>query len=301
MAEISWVPNLLIPGAPKAGTSSLQKWLSDHPDAMGSLEKETYYFVDPNTHMFRSDAHISNGLDGWRAQFPIFDGKPPKVIVESTPAYLYYRDALRHIPDLPSAPKCVFLLREPGAQIHSLYSYFRDNWNWVPANMSFVEFLAAVRNQSHDFKGNELAQNALQYARYVDYLRPWLDRLGSERMLVETFETLLSDRLGLTKKIASWVGLDPNFYDTYDFPHENETYTPKNRMLQSVNVKVRGMLPKGRVYNNIRNAYRNINTRQGRVATEGDAVIVRDLSLEFIDANRDLATQFGLELRQWPT
>lgn len=46
LKDTSWVPNLLIPGAPKAGTFSLQKWLVDHPGALGSSEKETYYFVD---------------------------------------------------------------------------------------------------------------------------------------------------------------------------------------------------------------------------------------------------------------
>ena len=301
MSETSWVPNLMIPGAPKAGTSSLQRWLADHPDALGSVEKETYYFVDPGTHMHRPDSHISNGLDGWRAQFPMDDGKPPKVIIESTPAYLYYDESLSHIPDLPSAPKCVFLLREPGAQVHSLYMYFRDNWDWIPASMDFAAFLAAVRNRSHKFKGNELAQNALQHARYIDYLKPWHDRLGDDRMLVETFETLLDNRLELTKRIASWVGLDPHFYDGYDFPRENETYTPRNRVLQSVNIKMRRLLPKGRLYSSARDLYRLINTEKGRVVTVSDAALVEQLGLEFVNANRELATHFNLDLDRWPT
>jgi hypothetical protein len=124
----------------------LQRWLSDHPDALGSEKKETYYFADSGTHMHRADAHISNGLDGWRAHFPITESNSPKVILESTPAYLYYDDALKHIPGLPSAPKCVFVLREPGAQIHSLYTYFRDNWDWIPANMDSQEAMLLLPN-----------------------------------------------------------------------------------------------------------------------------------------------------------
>ena len=301
MTDLSWLPNLFIAGAPKAGTSSLHQWLADHPDALGSVEKETYYFVDPGTHMYRREAHIANGLDGWRDQFPRHAGKAPKVIVESTPANLYYQAALAHIPELPSSPKCVFILREPGAQIHSLYTYFRDNWDWIPAKMNFAEFLAAVRDGNHDFKGNELAKNAIKYARYVDYLKPWHEKLGDERMLVKTFETLLNDRVGLTKMIASWTGLDPDFYDTYDFPRENETYTPKNRALQSVNVKVRGLLPKGKVYSKIRNLYRRLNTQQGRVMTESDDALVKELGLEFASSNRELALHFKLDLDRWPT
>ena len=110
MQVTDWLPNLIIPGAPKAGTSSLQRWLADHPDAFGSVEKETYYFVDPGTHMHRPGAHIANGLEGWRDQFPIPSGVKPKVILESTPGYLYYETALTHIPALESAPKCLCLL-----------------------------------------------------------------------------------------------------------------------------------------------------------------------------------------------
>lgn len=301
MSDASWVPNLLIPGAPKAGTSSLQRWLAEHTDAVGSVEKETYYFSDPGTHMYRPDAHIANGLNGWRKQFPIDDDRKPRVIIESTPGYLYYNDALTHIPGLPSNPKCVFLLREPGAQIHSLYTYFKDNWDWIPADMSFAEFLSAVRDASHDFKGNELAQNALKYARYIDFLKPWHDRLGSERMLVATFDDLLDDGPELTKRIASWVGLDPNFYNTYGFPRENETYTPKNRLLQTVNVKIRGLLPKGRLYDATRNLYRQMNTKKGRIIDQADTDLIRSLGLEFTEANRDLAQKFDLNLTNWPT
>lgn len=301
MTDTSWVPNLLIPGAPKAGTSSLQKWLADHPEALGSLEKETYYFVDAGTHMYRPEAHISNGLDGWRSQFSIPDGQRPKVILESTPGYLYYKDAVTQIPNLPSEPKCVFVLREPGAQIHSLYSYFRDNWDWIPANMDFRDFLLAVREGNHEFKGNELAKNALKYARYIDYLKPWHDQLGDERMMVTTFDALLDDASGLTKQIASWAGLDPQFYDSYDFPRENETYTPKNRLLQSVNIKLRGLLPKGRLYNAMRDTYRHLNTQKGRIMNDDDSALVELLGLEFAAENRELAEYFDLDLKNWPS
>ncbi len=299
--DLSWLPNFLIPGAPKAGTSSLQKWIADHPDAHGSVEKETYFLVDPGTHMYRPEAHISDGLQGWRSQFDIAPGTAPKVIVESTPGYIYYQTALQHVPDLPSAPKCLFMLREPGAQIHSLYTYFRDNWDWIPADMSFAAFIDAARRQDHDFKGNELARHALAYARYIDFLDPWAERLGPDRMMVATFDDLLADQKGLTKRVADWVGLDASFYDTYAFPRENETYTPKNRALQSLNVRLRSHLPKGKLYDAARSLYRRMNTTKGRSHSETEADLARALGLEFAEANRQLAARFDLDLSQWPS
>lgn len=49
------LPNLVICGVPKAATSSLFGWIAAHPDALGTREKETYFFVDPGTHMYRAD------------------------------------------------------------------------------------------------------------------------------------------------------------------------------------------------------------------------------------------------------
>jgi hypothetical protein len=146
----------------------MHSWIADHPDALGAREKETYFFVDPGTHMYRQEAHVSRGLESYRSQFTLPSGRVPRVILESTPAYIYYETALAQVPDLPSRPCCLFILREPAAQVYSLYTYFRDNWNWIPGDMSLGDFIAAVRAGSHDYNGNELARTALAHARYVD-------------------------------------------------------------------------------------------------------------------------------------
>jgi len=301
MTQPSWLPNFFIPGAPKAGTSSLQRWIADHPDAFGSKEKETYFLVDPGTHMYVPDFHISHGLSTWEKQFPIPINQNPKIIVESTPGYIYYKTALDTIPDLPSEPKCLFVLREPGSQILSLYTYFRDNWDWIPAEMCFAGFLEAVRSGTHQFKGNELACNALTYARYIDFLEPWADRLGPDRIMVTTFDELTTDAPALMRRIVAWLGLEPGFYDSYDFPRENETYAPKNRALQSLNVKIRHRLPKGQAYDLARGLYRRLNTVKRRAPANIDKELAVELGKEFIESNRRLATRFGLDLSGWPT
>lgn len=277
----------------------MHAWIADHPDAFGSLEKETYFFVDPGTHMYRPEAHVARGFETYRDQFPIPAGAKPRVILESTPAYIYYDTALDRIPDLASQPKCLFILREPAAQIYSLYTYFRDNWTWIPADMTFDGFLAAARAGSHEFNGNELVKNALSYAKYVDYLLRWRDRLGPERMMVITFDEFIADQRGTTQRIAQWLGLDPAFYETYDFPRENETYAPRNRLLQRVNVGVRGLLPKGAFYEKLRGFYRKLNTRASSGPAQEERGRIEALRPEFAEANARLAESFGLDLERW--
>lgn len=301
MSDISWMPNFFIPGAPKSGTSSLQRWIADHPDAIGSKEKETYFLVDPGTHMYRPDFHVSNGIDQWKTQFSHVGDRKPRVVVESTPGYMYYNTALNIIPNLPSDPKCLFVLREPGAQIYSMFTYFRDNWRWIPSDMKFSEFVSVAKGGGSEFRGNELASNAFQYAAYVDYLSLWVESLGQKRMMVATFDDLILDNRGFTKKVAEWIGLDVDFYDEYSFPRENETYSPKNRALQSLNVMMRGRLPKGKMYNKAREIYRKLNTTRTPPSADEDLEIVRSVSSEFSKKNRELSDLFGLKLTDWPT
>jgi hypothetical protein len=299
MTDISWLPNFFIAGAPKAGTSSVHGWIAAHPDAFGSVEKETYFFVDPGTHMYRPDFHVANGLMTFKKQFPIPEGEKPKIIVESTPSYIYNRCALDRIPELPSTPKCLFLLREPSAQIYSLYTYFRDNWSWIPPEMTFAEFIAAATAETHSFKGNELAQRAIRYARYAEHLEPWAEQLGPDRMMVALFDDLAADNKGFTQRVAQWLGLDPAFYDSYAFPRENETYAPKSRVLQNINVAVRGMLPKGRAYEAMRDMYRRMNTQKPEGPQAGDAALLADLRSQYVPHNEKLAKMFDLDISAW--
>lgn len=295
----SELPNLIIAGAPKAGTSSVHNWIADHPQAHGSTEKETYYFVDQGTHMFRENANIKHGLERYKQYFKISKLEKPTIILESTPSYMYNQAALKYIPDLPTEPKCLFILREPSEQIYSLYQYFKNNWNWIPHNITFVEYLNSVRNKTASYRGNELADNAISYAKYIDYLLLWREKLDEERMMVLTFDELKRDEKEFTKKVASWLSLDPSFYDTYGFPRDNETYAAKSTNLQKLNIALRSRLPKGRMHNWLKSIYRQVNTSKSKGPSGEEKSSMEELKNEFVEANQRLADTFDLDLRGW--
>jgi hypothetical protein len=293
------LPNFLIAGAPKAGTSSVHKWIADHPHAVGSTEKETYFFVDPDTHMYRKNANVTHGLEKYSSYFPVPDSLNPTVVLESTPSYLYYETALKGVKSLSTNPKCLFILREPAAQIYSLYQYFKNNWDWIPCNLSFSDYLKAIREGTANFKGNELAENAIKYGSYVNYLTRWQEELGSDRIMVLTFDELIRDEKEFTKNIARWLGLDPDFYESYSFPRDNETYATKNSGLKKLNIAVRSRLPKGRLYNKLKTLYRRVNTMKPVGPNDDEKRLIIELKEEFLDANRRLSTVFDLDLGNW--
>ncbi len=292
------LPNLLVAGAPKCGTSSVHGWLSDHPDVIGSLEKETYFLSDPGSHMHRPSSHVSDGLGGYAAHFPP-GAADAKVLLESTPGYLYSDTARSAVATFPTMPKVLFILREPSAQIYSLFRYFQNNWNWVPADMDFAAFIEASRTGSHDFMGNELAQNCLRNAAYVDHLIKWRDILGDCHMKITLFDDLQDDQQGFMTALCDWLELAPEFYQSYGYPRENETYQPRSRKLQSANLAIRAMLPKGAAYTALRHLYRRLNTRKPDPASRKDAVAVTQLRGEYRGANQRLAETFELDLSRW--
>lgn len=298
MSQRDWLPNLFVAGAPKSGTSSVHQWIADHPDAVGSLKKETYFFVDPGTHMYSPKNHVSNGVDTFRENFPEVK-KSTKVIVESTPGYIYYETALAKIPYLESSPKCLFIVREPSAQVYSAFQYFKNNWNWIPYDTTFEGFICEVKSGTAKYRGNELAENAIKFAQYVDYLVKWRDRLGPDRIMVKTFDQLMSCNRSFTQEVATWCGLNAEFYDEYTFPRQNETYTPKNKSLQKLNVLVRNRIPKGRIYERAREIYRGLNTTKPEDKSDEDQATISYLRNYFRSSNERLSTEFNLDLSEW--
>lgn len=293
------LPDLVIAGAPKCGTSSVHEWLAAHPQTLGSVPKETGYFADPGSHIHRPGCHVSNGIEGYARFFRLPDGPPPAVTFEATPAYLYHRTALG-LAGLESHPRFLFVLREPSAQIFSLYTYCRDNWDWVPQEMDFARFCAAARTGTEPFGGNELCRHAIANADYAQALRVWRERVGADRMKIMLFEDLASDSKAFMQALSRWLGIDPAFYETYDFPRSNETYAVRSRALHSVNLGLRSRLARlGPLYPALRRLYRLANTRRRADPTQAERLVLDQLRLEFAPTNARLAEEFGLDLTAW--
>lgn len=120
MNDTSWFPKFIVVGGHKSGTSSTHAWIADHPEAFGSRGKKTYTFVDSETHIYRPEPHVSRGLKAYRDPYPIPEVAISRNILESTPASIYYKTALKQIADLTSRPKWLFVMPKSRSQIRSI-------------------------------------------------------------------------------------------------------------------------------------------------------------------------------------
>src|SRR5688500_17431750 len=125
------LPDFLIIGAPKAGTTALHAALAQHPELFLSRVKEPKYYMrggsPPPAYKGPGDAHSNQEWIWQRPRYQaLFRDAPAGTMRgESTPFYLYNRDARRRIAaDLPAA-KLVAVLRDP---VDRLYSNWMHLW-----------------------------------------------------------------------------------------------------------------------------------------------------------------------------
>lgn len=173
---MSGPPDLVVVGAPKAGTTTLAAWLAAHPQVAMSPTKELQFL----------DVHHSRGLDWYRAQLP--PAAPGTVVAEATPTYLAHPLAPgRAATDLPGA-RFVAVLREPVSRAWSQYWFFRmlgvERRSW------------ATSREEH-----------LALGRYAEQVDRWDAAVGRDRLLLLLFDDLLADAAGLFAQVCRFAGV----------------------------------------------------------------------------------------------
>jgi hypothetical protein len=195
------LPNLIVPGAGKSGTSSLHDYLDQHPGIFMSQPKEP--------HFFSNDRFYRKGLPAYGRLFAA--GATQAVRGESSTTYMHFPNVVERIRrDLPS-PSFIFVLRNPIDRVASHYSWLRRlGLERRPLREAFM----ADHDEVPDFR-NSRSGMFYYYAdetRYARHLRTYIDAFGSTRVLVVTTEALREDPETTLAQCASFLSLEP-------FPH----------------------------------------------------------------------------------
>ena len=219
------LPNVIIGGAPKCGTSSLYFWLSAHPEVYGSPKKETFFFAD-KVNRFNASANVhEHDLDQYQAFFK--GGEDATVRFEATAHYLYEKVAREHFSNWAHKPKVIFLFREPSKQMYSHYKMERYRTKRI--DMQLSEYIQRPQINDH--------------VNYAKHLRAWMDAMPEGQVRFWAFEDLMSRKEAVMKEIAEYVGVDPNFYDGFDFEHRNESVAIKSGALHQLGLKLQPLIP----------------------------------------------------------
>lgn len=306
------LPNLVIAGAPKCGTTSLFDWLTAHPDVCGSSVKETRFLFDRDWHWFNPDCNVhDHGLGAYHSFFTGCEARQARIVVEATTQYIYQRTAPQILCGLDPRPAIVFVLRRPSHRLYSWFQWARNNKAILDPQLTFARYVAEARDPDGSRFFRNRPQQALQlhYSRYIEYLEVWLRSFPASHLHVFLFEDLRRDARGFMRGFASRFGIDPAFYDRYGFAARNPTYRVRSPRLHRVrtrlaNLRLGRLLPDGSgvdvVRRGFRRSYARLNVERATYQqTDEDRAVLADLDREFAPYNGRLADRFGLDLSSW--
>ena len=235
------MPNFLVIGAAKAGTTSLYRYLRSHPDIYLSPIKEPKYFAFPETRPFfvgpdsnrrNQDPTIIWKLEEYRQ---LFDGRTYQAAAgEVSPQYIYCECSPGSIRKLIPDAKLIAILRDPTDRAFSHFCHSRRDGREPLSN--FAAALAAEDKRiAAGWWFNFHYRNRGYYAKQ---LKRYLELFPREQILVLLYDDMVSNCPALLRKICAFLGVDENFeFDTTE--HHNVTYgIPRsisfNRFLNSV-------------------------------------------------------------------
>jgi len=295
------LPNAVIAGVPKAGTSSLFAWLSAHPQVSASRAKETRYLMDVDSPLLPRGANVhERGVDGYAALFA-HSSPAAAVLLEATPDYLYQQTALDFFATVDTAATIIVVLRRPSSRVYSYYQYARGNMAVIPGDVSFRDFVHDVRRQAPKLDRGTNLQHTLAYSRYAEWIERWLARIDPSRMRIYLFESMVADQRAFMRQVARDLAIDPAFYDSFDFARRNETFSVRSQRLQRVRVELGSRLADGRLKTYMAKAYGRVNVAAVDRPTDDDRAVMAELDREFAPRNERLASITGLDLSHWRT
>lgn len=301
------LPNLVIAGAPKCGTSSVFTWLADHPQVCGAKVKETFYLMDKGHPKLKRDSNVhDHGLEGYKAYFDHCQSCHT-IVVEATTHYLYQQTARAVLSRLVPTPHILFMLRKPSDRVYSSFHFTQNNLANLDKRISFSQYVEMVRDGSADallahFSSPASAYvllNDIKYSQYIDYLSLWLKHFDRQHIHVLLFESMRQNPRVFMFELAGRLGIDANFYLNYEFTKRNETITIRSQHLHRRARNIAQWLPKGILKRVLKQVYLHMQTDSRKGIALEDRVALTELEAYFHPFNQRLAAEFDLDLSSW--
>jgi hypothetical protein len=284
------LPNLLVIGAMKAGTSSLHRYLDQHPEIGMSAWKELNFFVDPAD---TSDGTWDRGVDWYRGWF---DEAAP-VRGESSHHYtaspFFGGVPERAVTVVPEA-KLIYLVRDP---VERFVSHHIERRADGLERHSLDETIAWTLE--HPDNG------LVARSRYFSQAERWLGHYPQERLLIVSLEEMRASLHATLARVYEFLGVDPTFRPS-DISNENPRDAQREarplmarldavrqRYTRDVNLRRGRRLLPPRARDAARNAWLRVGTRPVAPAeiSPAHAAGLADLLREDADQLRELTGQ----------
>jgi Sulfotransferase domain len=226
------LPNLVVVGVSKAGTTSLFEYLGRHPDIGLSDVKELRYFTplrygEPLEPLATYSQHFRHCVN-------------ERYAVEATPGYFYGgRPLARAIRETCRPVRVVLSLREPADRCWSWFRFVKSRMR-IPRDLGFDEYVErceALHEAGVDGQVENQAYWGLGGGCYAEWLDEWAEEFGSDLHVV-FFDDLAHHPRLVMDGMFDWLGLDREQAPTASLEATNRTQQYRNRTAQHIAVSV---------------------------------------------------------------
>ena len=228
------MPNFLVIGAAKAGTTALYAYLKQHPDIYLTPFKETKFFAYEGEEVVyggpgdaANNSRLVNSLADYEA---LFEGvKEQKAIGEISPLYIYIPKSLERIKRHVPRAQLFCILRNPVDRAYSAFLHLiRDGRETV------ADFGESLRLESQRLRDNYAP---LWFYRdlgfYHRQLKPYFDAFSRDQLHVSLYEDFDTDPVRFVQEMCRKLGVDDTFVPDVSRKW-NVSGVPKNNAVHRV-------------------------------------------------------------------
>jgi len=210
------MPNFLVIGAAKAGTTSLYHYLNQHPQIYMSPRKETYFFMSSN-----------NEIENYKALFKEANGEI--AIGEATPFYLYNKKSPELIKNCLPQVKLIIVLRNPVDRAYSHFLYWRSQ-----GQEPIVDFAKAIREEPIRIRdGYGINYHYINQGFYAPQLQRYLNLFDSSNIKINLYSDLVKNPSHFVKEIYNFLDVDDSFAAPTNQAFK-KTAVPRNKVIDKI-------------------------------------------------------------------
>lgn len=230
------LPNFILLGAAKSGTSSVWDYLKQHPQIFMSNPKEPNFFVfegvklppfsgpeSPEVLLKRLYQNTITDSESYQALFDKVSGE--MAIGEASVRYLYFPQAPENIKKYIPDVKMIIMLRNP---VDRLYSHYVMNIRHLLEPLSLEKAIEQEEerinnNWGWDWHYTKVGMYSQQIKRYLNYFEP-------EQLKILFYDDFRENPVGVMTEIYQFLGVDDSFVLNIQ-RRKNEGYLPKNKLV----------------------------------------------------------------------
>lgn len=184
------LPDFVIVGAMKAGTTSLATWLRAHPQVFMPEQKELHFF----------DTFWSRGVDWYRS---LFAGAPEGALLgEATPNYMVIEHWVERMASVVPDARLIAVLRHP---VDRAWSHYRHS---VTRGDEVRPFTEAIDDERASDPEDWRSKGMLARGRYLEQIQVMTRFYDRTRIHVSLFDDLKAEPASFFASVCGFLGID---------------------------------------------------------------------------------------------